>query len=449
MDTIDFILFPIYLVLFSFLIRYKLKTFSDPVLKVYYKRAFFIRAFSALAYSVFLVYISSGDSYGIYYAEAVNFYKQILRDPSLITRTIFIAVKNIDSSLFAKETGGFTVFNDENNFMVVRVGTLLMFLSFGKYLILNFLFSMLALEGCWKLYKFFYEQYPELHKQFAYAILYFPTFVFWSSGISKEAICVAGIGFITYGLYAIFIKHTGILVNTLLVLLFSFLLSNVKIYILVSYLPFLIYYLIVLNVLKLKNQLLRVLVGPIIVVLSVFGFVSVIISNEDKLGVYAVEGLTETIQRQQTNFQAQENMSESNFNLGAEFDGSVTGLLKLGPAAITATLFRPFIWEAKKISTFLSSVESLLMIILTIYVLVKSGFLFFFRTIYKNPIVTYCFLFSIIFSIFVGATTLNFGSLVRYKIPCLPFYTVSMFMILHFAKIKKEKAALLATAAAA
>ena len=60
-------------------------------------------------------------------------------------------------------------------------------------------------------------------------------------------------------------------------------------------------------------------------------------------------------------------------------------------------------------------------------------------TIIKKPIVLYCFLFSVIFSLFVGATTLNFGSLVRYKIPGLPFYVISLYLILYFNNKLKNK----------
>ena len=48
----------------------------------------------------------------------------------------------------------------------------------------------------------------------------------------------------------------------------------------------------------------------------------------------------------------------------------------------------------------------------------------------------YCFLFSIVFAMFVGASTLNFGTLVRYKIPCLPFYTIALFLI--YEKVKER-----------
>jgi hypothetical protein len=50
----------------------------------------------------------------------------------------------------------------------------------------------------------------------------------------------------------------------------------------------------------------------------------------------------------------------------------------------------------------------------------------------------YCFLFSCVFALFVGASTLNFGSLVRYKIPCMPFYLIALFLI--YDKVKQKAA---------
>lgn len=52
----------------------------------------------------------------------------------------------------------------------------------------------------------------------------------------------------------------------------------------------------------------------------------------------------------------------------------------------------------------------------------------------------FCFFFSIVFALFVGSTTLNFGTLVRYKIPCMPFYIIALILILEISK--KRKAAL-------
>src|SRR5437763_598315 len=130
-------------------------------------------------------------------------------------------------------------------------------------------------------------------------------------------------------------------------------------------------------------------------------------------------------------------LSESSFSLGVEFDGSAGSLAKMAPAAIVATLYRPYLWESKKLSTLLSSIESLAMMLFTLFVLIKAGPFTFTGTVFKDPMTLFCFFFSILFALFVGATTLNFGTLVRYKIPCLPFYLIALFLIQEADKKKK------------
>jgi hypothetical protein len=74
---------------------------------------------------------------------------------------------------------------------------------------------------------------------------------------------------------------------------------------------------------------------------------------------------------------------------------------------------------------------------LTLFVLYKTGPLRFLRSILKDPVILYCLLFALLFALFVGATTANFGTLVRYKIPCMPFYIIDLFLI--YDRIKKIK----------
>jgi hypothetical protein len=65
----------------------------------------------------------------------------------------------------------------------------------------------------------------------------------------------------------------------------------------------------------------------------------------------------------------------------------------------------------------------------TLSVFFKAGPRNFVRLIIKNPIILYCLLFSLLFALFVGATTQNFGTLCRYKIQCIPFYIIAIFFI--------------------
>jgi hypothetical protein len=81
----------------------------------------------------------------------------------------------------------------------------------------------------------------------------------------------------------------------------------------------------------------------------------------------------------------------------------------------------------------------------TLSVLYKAGPVNFVKSIAKDPTVLYCLLFALLFALFVGATTANFGTLVRYKIPCMPFFVAAMFIIQD--RIKKLKNSLVISGA--
>ena len=102
--------------------------------------------------------------------------------------------------------------------------------------------------------------------------------------------------------------------------------------------------------------------------------------------------------------------------------------------AIVVTLYRPFLWEARNIVMLVSAFESLALLMLTLYILYRAGPLNFIRQATSEPVLVFAFLFSIIFAFAVGITSYNFGSLVRYKIPMLPFFISALFIALYKSK---------------
>ncbi len=431
MTILDFIVFFIYVFIFHRIFSLVRKKYTNPQLRIYYRNLFWIKVFSCFVYSLFVLYISRGDTSALYFPEGYNFFKLILKDPSNVS-LLWSSSADFNEELLSN-TDALGYLKDDSNYMVTSITAALCFLTFGKYMAVNLFFSMLSMTGVWKLYLFFYKQYPQLHKQIAIAVLYLPTFVFWCSGILKDPLCVGALGWLTYALYSIFyIKDEGVLKNSLIVLVAGYVLFVLKVYILVSYLPAFGLFLILKNVTLIKNKFVKLLLIVAFIVGSALSFVKIASSLQNALGGFAAQGLTQSIIQYQTNYGNQELMGGSYFTLGVEFDGSASSLVRIAPAAIVATLFRPFLWESKKISTLLSSLESLMLMLFTIYTLRKAGIKNFFYTIINKPIVLYCFIFSIVFALFVGATTLNFGSLVRYKIPSIPFYILALFFILYF-----------------
>ena len=437
MDILDFIFFFIYAFIFNIIFSARRKKYNNPLLKKYHKQAFWIKIWGTFAFSIFVIYLSPGDSNGLYYPEGVNIARLIIKDPSNI-ELLFGTGKDFDQSLLT-DIGNSGYFNEESNFMVTRLVAIFSFFTFGKFMAINLVFSMISFTGVWRLFRFFYEQYPHLHKQFAIAILYLPTFAFWSSGILKDPICTGALGWVTYSLYSIFYTKNNLIKNIIILFIFGYFLVALKIYILVAYLPFFILFLILKNVNLIKNPVAKALLVLVFFVGSIFGFVKVASSIKGALSSYASKGIVQGIKNYQVNYENQSSFVESNFSLGVDFDGSAGSLAKIAPAAIVATLFRPFIWESKKLSTLLSSLESLALMLFTLYVFRRVGIIKFLRTIIKNPIILYCFFYSLLFALFVGATTLNFGTLVRYKIPGIPFYIISLILILDFNnKLKKS-----------
>ena len=431
MSFLDFIAFFLYSFLFSFFASLYRKNIKDETLKKYHRNAFWIKVFAAFCYSLFTLYFSPGDTTTLYFPEGYNLYKKILENPANLD-LVFGAGTDIDARMLANPNQ-IGYFRDASNFMVIRLTIILCFFSFGKYMVINLMFSMIAFTGIWKLYTFFYEQFPQLHRQFAIAILYLPTFVFWSSGILKDPLSIAALGWFTYALYQLAFHKKDIIKNTLIVLICVYIFSVIKIYILVAYLPAFVIFLLLKNAMLIQNRLVKAVLVSLFITGSIFGFVGLTNSMKGAVAEYAGEDITEGISTYQKNYTAQSEKREgAYFSLGVEFDGSMTSLAKMAPAAIAATLYRPFLWESKNISTLLSSFESLTLMLFTLFVLRKVGFKKFFSSIIKKPIILYCFFFSIVFALFVGATTLNFGTLVRYKIPCMPFYVISLFLILFY-----------------
>lgn len=438
MTILDFIAFIIYTAIFAFIFSAYRKKIESPVLRRYHKIAFWIKVFACFCYAIFVEHISRGDTTTLYFPEGYNLYKKVLEEPSNITY-LFGPGTDIDQSMLASpKLLGY--FKDDSNFMVIRLTAMLCFLSLGKYMVVNLFFAMFAFTGIWKLFLFFYKQFPVLQKHFAFAILFLPTFTFWSSGILKDPLAVSAMGWFTYCSYELLVDKKNVIKNSVILMGCIYLLSVVKVYILVAYLPALAIFLLLKNASMMKNAFVKALMVGGFILGSILGFSSVYSSMQDAIVEYAGDDLTEGIMDRQNNFIRQSKNEGSYFTLGVEFDASSPlGLLKIAPAAIVATLFRPFIWESRNVSTLLSSFESLTIMLFTLFVFFKAGIKNFFLNIFKRAIVIYCLFFSLVFAIFVGATTLNFGTLVRYKIPCMPFYIIALIFILYYSTGKNKE----------
>lgn len=125
----------------------------------------------------------------------------------------------------------------------------------------------------------------------------------------------------------------------------------------------------------------------------------------------------------------------SGYTLG-DMDPTLMGMLEKAPAGVNVTLFRPYLWEARKPIVMISALEALLYLTFTIVAIVRNNPIRMVQRILADETLQFCLIFTLVFAFAVGISTSNFGSLVRYKIPCLPFYTA--FLIILFYPPKQE-----------
>jgi len=168
-------------------------------------------------------------------------------------------------------------------------------------------------------------------------------------------------------------------------------------------------------------------VAALLVVLGAYYMVAKVGEDDDR---YAVSKLARTAKVTAYDIRYWSGRGAgSGYALG-ELDGTFTSMIRLAPQAINVSLFRPYLWEVKNPLMLISALESFLFLIFTGYVLYTvRGKL---RLAFGNPDVIFGLVFALSFAFAVGVSTFNFGTLVRYKIPLLPFYLMALVVMLNY-----------------
>lgn len=438
MSGLELLLVPIYILAFYLYILRKARKMPEPFLRKYFIRGFWLKMVASILFMIYYTYLTGGDTRSLFYTEGSNLFRLLLKDGNN-WGYIFSKGTEFNEHLVGRPWN-FGYYRQESNFMIIRLTALLSFITFGYYTLIGLFFAMFAYLGLWRLFQFFYEQRPELHKAFAISILFFPSVVFWSSGLIKDSITMGALGWFTLAMFRL-LNGKQIFKNVLIIGISVYLISAIKVYILLAYAPFFTMYLFLLKLKIVKAVFLRLVITCCILIGITFVFSQTYSSYEDELDQYAVENLTSTITSLNEVIEVRTGRAdaESNFNLGAQFDGTFSGLIKIAPYALVATFYRPFIWETSKVSQLMAAVESLFMIYFTMLILFKAGPVRVIKYILSDKLIVFCLLFALVFGLFVGSSTLNFGSLVRYKIPCMPFYAIVLFLL--YDKLKKRKIA--------
>lgn len=402
----------------------------------YFLPALYVKIFGAIFIGLlYTYYYTSGDTFRFF--ENASVLNSVFSESPGKWLTLLLRIPEWYDSEYYEYISRMPFYHTPANYTVCAVAGVLGMLVGTTYLPMAVLFALVSFTGVWALFRTFARQYPSQIRYVALAILFFPSVVVWGSGLLKDTLCLFGIGWATYGAFRILINGNFSWRNITWTLLCLWLVSLIKIYIVASFIPAVIFWILATHSGKVHNAVARGIIR-VFVPLAVLGLVGLLaISFEKQLGNYALDNVLKTSESLRVELLRTSEATEgSAYDLG-KIDPTPLGLLAKAPLAINVTLFRPYIWEAKKAIIFINAVESFAMLVITLIVLFKLGLLRFFKTIARDANLQFFILYTLIFAFAVGISTYNFGSLSRYKIPCLPFFGLALMVL--YTKARAER----------
>ena len=440
-DVVDYLLLPLYLFIIRyFIIRIKRKHYADdPAMGKYLVTGCWAKIVGSISFALMMqYYYKEGDSF-MYYTGGLDFKKALLSDFPHHLNFLFMPAEDF-GRYYEENFDNFHNYGyiaSSQNLLAAKFVSLFSVITFNKYILVSLCFGLFSFSGMWQCFKLFYSYFPSLKKWLSIPFLFTPSLLFWGGGILKDPLCIGFLGWLIVSAHLFFIKKQ-FNIKLLLIILFSFYcLSILKSYVAFAFLPFFILWIFLDFVKSIANPIVRKSIIPLLIAVSVpfLYFKYNLIS--DYVGATALETFSDFLKETKYLYEITTGEDGAFINM-TDIEPTIPGILKQLPISIATTLFRPFLWESKKIITLFSALESAIFLLFTLYVLAKTRVYRFFTIVFKYNILIFCFFFSIFFAGAVGLTCFNFGSLVRYKIPCLPFYIASLIIILHLNNTRNK-----------
>ncbi|MDC1221912.1 hypothetical protein N8Z47_04515 [Salibacteraceae bacterium] len=376
---------------------------------------------------IYLFYYGGGDTI-VYYKTAIAYCNLILQSPFEGLAITFGNNSIENFSFFTPETGYPVrhIFNDSATLMVSKIAIPFLLLSFKSYLIGSLLISFISYLSIWQLFKLF--RHLTSNQQISMlSTLFIPSILFWGSGISKDTITFAATCYFVYGAYWIIIKRKFKLMIVLLSVISLWLIITIKPYIFLVLFPGTLVWIFFNSIQSIKNKFIRIATVPIILVSSIIIIAFTLNSISSVLGEYS----TDNIMRKA--IVAQEDLKQdyyggNSFDIG-KIEPTTAGVISKFPIATFYGFYGPTLVHVNNVVMLFSALENTVLLLLSFSIFLLRNPVKTLQRLSSEPFLTFCLLFSVLFAFGIGLSSPNFGALVRFKIPLLPFFLIMLLSI--------------------
>ena len=332
MELKDFLFTPITLMLVYWLAYMLRDNFSNHHTRPYFIPGLTVKIIGAISLGlIYQFYYLGGDTFN-YFAQSEVIHQAFMDNPLDGVR-LMIAKGTFQSSTFEYATRIYW-YKSSSEYFVVKVTALFGLLSNHSYSSIAVMFATFGFSGIWAMYYTFTKIAPERHFALALCILFVPSVYFWGSGLMKDTITIGALGWLFYGFYRGFIEKR-LSVGTILVIVLSFyIIYQVKLYILLSFLPPAIFWVFLENSARFNKKLIGFVLKPIMLILGLtLAYLAAINVTEGDIRY----DLSKIGERTKINAEYLYKISliqdGSAYYLG-ELDGSIESMLRIAPQAI-------------------------------------------------------------------------------------------------------------------
>lgn len=425
------------IVWFISLFKYK----NDDETRHYFFLGFAFKMACCLGFAVIydFYYNWGGDTY-YYYTASQRLGQVLFQDSSSYFRILFDTIDYNNIQTLAPGIAYYPVLRDPSRYAVHRFLSPFAIIGGENYYTVNICLSLFLFLLNWKFFQYIRTKINCSDKAAFICVMLIPSVGFWSSALMKDSFTFT-FNLVFIMCFAKLFFDRRIRISTIFGLILSaYILMELKVYILYAAIAGCMVWLGSGYIKRVKSTLFKFIIAPLLILIVAFGGMYALrFVGESVGGTFSdVDSMLSQASVTQQDLK-QEYYKGHSFDIG-NFDGSLGSLISMGPKAIIAGLYRPFIFESGNAVMLLSGLENTALLLLTLYVFFKAGVKYTIKQILGNPFVSMCLLFSVVLALGIGISTSNFGALVRFKIPLIPFFALGWLEIL-FTKRKEAELA--------
>jgi hypothetical protein len=355
--------------------------------------------------------IAVGIIYSTYYPNSDTFY--FFNSAAQVSQQAHVDFTSYLNFLLSHSEGYFL--GEARTVFFIKITSVIALLTANNYWVASLYFSLISFFSAWWLTTRIAQYFKEYERAAVIAFLLFPSCVFWSSGIVKESLAMAGLFCIAAVFLRIWVENKISVIGIVMATLSIWVVWNLKYYYIGLFVPILLTTWLtkrIISFLNIKSFGIEILVWA---GMLMTGLVAASLTHPN----FFLSRVLEVIVSNNASFLAASSPGDviQYYNL----DASWFNMLMNAPWALFSGLFRPMIWEVDSIVQASASVENFILLILTIWAIPSL------KNLKNSPhrvLIISILAYSILLCVFLALSTPNFGTLIRYRVGFLPFFVL-------------------------